>query len=508
MNYTLGDKENMDLINGLPAPGGFILTNFNADTGSSGSVLTVDNNVLGIIVAAANINDESNGNENATVNYSLAVDMFYILPHINQCVSAIDKFTNNNPDNLVRLCLFNTMDTFRDDLKPVVNSLGSSYIFRHMTTALSPEKYIMLTDIQNFLGVSSLRLYQERSTDSILIENVLNTNSEFVDYFFNKQQNSVVIFKRANYYDKVFGRRVDIDFVNDSINANILDWSFRGDKLQPLVLHLQTRTVNNDGTVSLSAPVAFTFVSQPTVDTIHNETYPRTTMEIPGIFFNRNDALAVLMNNFNIKSITRNNVNINWLNNIFRKDYSGRDFRGIRNLWKRDFSNVIGDRADFTEARLYRVSFAGSRLINAIFNFARLDISNFYRANLSRARFNRADLKQSNLTESRLTSAILTYAILRQANLTRAILNGADLTGAILIRANLTGANLSSANLTGANLSRANLTGANFTNATLRGADFTDATLSGARFVQWQLEFFGFTMDQIYAFRARGAIIV
>jgi len=313
MNYTLGDKENMDLINGLPAPGGFILTDFKADTGSSGSVLTVDNSVLGIIVAAANLKDKTTGNENTTVNYSLAVDMFYVLPHINQCVSAIDKFTNNNPENLVRLCLFNTMNTFRDDLKPVVNSLGSSYIFHHMTTALSPEKYIMLTDIQNFLGVSSLRLYQERSTNSISIETVLNTNPEFVDYFFNKQQNSVVIFKRANYYDKVLGRRVDIDFVNDSVNANILDWSFRGDQFQPLVLHLQTRTVNNDGTVSLSAPVAFTFVSQPTVDKVHNEAYPRTTTEIPGVFFNRNDALAIILNSFNMSNMAGMPVFMTWL---------------------------------------------------------------------------------------------------------------------------------------------------------------------------------------------------
>ena len=305
MNYTLGDRENLTLINGLPAPGGFILTDFNADIGSSGSVLTVDNNVLGIIVAAANLKDLGNGTEsNTNSNYSLAVDMFYILPHINQCVSAIDKFTNNNPDNLARLCLFTTMRTFRDDLRPVVNSLGSSYIFHHMTTRLSPQKYITLTDIQNFLSVSSLRLYQEGVTDSIRVETLLNRNHEFVDYFFNKQQNSVVIFKRANYYDKVLGKRVDIDFVNDPVNANILDWSFRGDQFQPLVLHVQTRSVNNDGSVSLSAPVAFTFLSSPTTDVVHNVNYTRTTAEIPGVFFNRNDALAVLMNSFHISSAT------------------------------------------------------------------------------------------------------------------------------------------------------------------------------------------------------------
>ena len=320
MNYTLGDKENINLINGLPAPGGFILTDFKADIGSSGSVLTVENNVLGIIVAAANIKDLGNGTEsnNSVTNYSLAVDMFYILPHINQCVSAIDKFTNNNPDNLARLCLFTTMRTFRDDLRPVVNSLGSSYIFHHMTTTLNPEKYITLTDIQNFLSVSSLRLFQEGVTNSIRVETLLNRNQEFVDYFFNKQQNSAVIFKRANYYDKVLGKRVDIDFVKDSLNANILDWIFRGDPFQPLVLHLQTRSINNDGSVSLTAPVAFTFLSSPTTDVVQNVNYTRTTTEIPGVYFNRNDALAVLNNSFQMSSTTTGMpVFITWLNNEY-----------------------------------------------------------------------------------------------------------------------------------------------------------------------------------------------
>ena len=188
-----------------------------------------------------------------------------------------------------------------------------------MTTALSPEKYITLTDIQNFLSVSSLRLYQEGLTNSIPVETLLNRNQEFVDYFFNKQQNSVVIFKRANYYDKVLGRRVDIDFVKDSLNANILDWSFRGDQFQPLVLHLQTRTVNNDGSVTLSAPVPFTFVSSPTVDVVHNVTYTRTTAEIPGVFFNRNDALATLLNSFYMSSGTGVPVFITWLADGLRR---------------------------------------------------------------------------------------------------------------------------------------------------------------------------------------------
>jgi len=316
MNYTIGTKENISIINELSTPGGFILTDYSADTGSSGSILTVDNNVLGIVVAAANIIDDNNQRVNNTnVNYTLAVDMFYIMPHINQCVRAIDKFTNNNPENLVRLCLFNTMNKFRDALKPVVNRLGASYIFHHETNVLNLEKYVCLQKIHNFLEIDSLRLLQERSTNSIYIETSLNTNKQFLDYFFNKQQNSAVIFKRANYYDKVLGKRVDIDFVKDPVNASLLDWTFRGDPFQPLVLHIQTKTFNNDGTITFSMPVDFTFNSSPTVDTIHNQTYPRTSMEISGVFFNPNDTLSILMNSFNMISITGKPIRISWLVN-------------------------------------------------------------------------------------------------------------------------------------------------------------------------------------------------
>ena len=325
MNYTLGDRENVHTYMKLPLPGGFILTDYNADSGSSGSVLTVDNNVLGIIVAASNMlvvkngschdckQNNGTGNNNSNVNYSLAVDMFYILPHINQCVRAIDKFTDNNPQNLVKLCLYTTMSTFVDDLKPVVNHLGSSYMFHQITKKIHPQKFVLLYNIHNFLDVNQLKFRQECLTDSIYVKTALNTNPEFVEYFFDKQHTSTIGFYSANYYDKVLGKRVDIDFVKDSINANMLDWSFRGDPLQPLILNIRRATHNDDGSVTISNPKAFTFVSSPTFDTVHGKTYPRTTMEIPSLFFNRNDALDTGKGSFNLIDQNKNDFMLNWL---------------------------------------------------------------------------------------------------------------------------------------------------------------------------------------------------
>ena len=93
----------------------------------------------------------------------------------------------------------------------------------------------------------------------------------------------------------------------------MLDWSFRGDPLQPLILNIRRATHNDDGSVTISNPKAFTFVSSPTFDTVHGKTYPRTTMEIPSLFFNRNDALDTGKGSFNLIDQNKNDFMLNWL---------------------------------------------------------------------------------------------------------------------------------------------------------------------------------------------------
>jgi hypothetical protein len=309
VNYELGEEEDMLLRKGLPTPGGFILTDRESDLGLSGSILTVNNYVYGIIIIGSNIINTPNN-----ISYCLAVDMYYILPHIYQCVTAIDRYTDNNRKKLAMLCEYDIMLTFIDDLNPVVNHLGADYIYNHSISQYKSENYINLQTIHYYLDISSLRLLQKSSTNSISIKSALMTNNEFVRYFFNKQQNSVIICKKYNYYDKVLKRRIDIDFVNEPITANILDWCYRGDPYAHLILYLQTKTFNNDGTVILSEPVEFMFNSSPTIDNIHNQSYPRTTLQIPGSFFNPSDVFTIQMNNYNLKPLNGKRININFLN--------------------------------------------------------------------------------------------------------------------------------------------------------------------------------------------------
>ena len=311
INYTLGSNENISIINNLPTPGGYILTEEDAAEGMSGSILLVDNSILGMIIASSSIRD----NEETKVNkklFSLAVDMYYLIPHILQCVNSIDKYTSNNPQNLVSLCKYTTMKTFIDDLQPVVLHLGGDYIFNQLG-GMNLEKDITLLNIHNYLNVSSLFLLQENITNSISVKTTLNSNNEFLDYFFDKQESSVVIIKSANYYDRVLDKRVDIDFVKDPLYANILDWVFRGDPKEHVILNVQTKTLNNNGSVTLSEIKQFRFNSSPVVDTINGQSSSRTNLQIPAVFFDKNNTLSTLMNSFNMRDVAGNPIRIKYL---------------------------------------------------------------------------------------------------------------------------------------------------------------------------------------------------
>jgi hypothetical protein len=304
INYTFGNNT----VNALPTPGGFILTDEEARPGMSGSILMLENNIIGIITAASQPppSDEQKkggncGCDSHNASRAMAVDTYYILPHIKQCVEAIDKYTYNNPENLIRLCQYTTMMTFTDDLTPVVNHLGADYIFNQIENG-NMEKHITLLNLHNYLEVSSLRFLQENVSNSIEVKTTLNTNHQFLDYYFNQQDDSIIIFKSANYFDKITKQRIDIDFVENSIFANMLDWTFRGDPLQPLILNLQTKTLNNDGSVTLSTPIPFIFNSSKTTDTVFNKSESRFNLQIPNFFFYKNNAEQIINNSFGMSN--------------------------------------------------------------------------------------------------------------------------------------------------------------------------------------------------------------
>jgi hypothetical protein len=141
-----------------------------------------------------------------------------------------------------------------------------------------------------------LALNQEDETNSIRIRTAINDpNSDFLNYFFSRQENSTVLIRSARYFDKIKGMEITID-LNDEM-ANILDWCYRGDPMANLELVCQLRTLNNNGTITLSNPPdSFTFLSSETTDNIHGQNYTRRNMQIPGPYFNILNSFEVLQN--------------------------------------------------------------------------------------------------------------------------------------------------------------------------------------------------------------------
>jgi len=295
MNYELGSNERSTLYHRLPWPGGFIILEEDAKSGISGSVVVYNDSIVGMIVLSSNT---SKGNSNTLArSKALATDTYYFLPHILQCANAIHKFTSNDPIKLAELSNLTVMRTLENDVLPIVNHLGTTFRFIQGSSNTNRSRYLSLANIHNFLDFPFI-LSEVDSGLSIPVKTTLNTNDEFINYFYSNQQNSEVIVIEASYKDKVSKEIVNIVF-ESSFNANILDWSFKGDPKAPLELTFQTKTTNNDGSVSLSyPPIKFTFLSSETTDVIFNKTYPRTTMQIPSIAFSRGVALKIIEKNF------------------------------------------------------------------------------------------------------------------------------------------------------------------------------------------------------------------
>jgi len=289
------------MTHSLPASGGFIQVELDAKSGLSGGLVVnrddgPNPSILGMIIISSSTSSEDNGNCQLKTCKNLASKMYYIVPHILQCTSRFYRFILNDPVRLANLCTYQNMQTFEDEARPVVNHLGGDYMNNTEINQMNPFRHLTLATVHNFLSVSSLALNQENETNSIRIETAINTNPDFLNYFFSKQENSVVLIRSAKYVDKIIGTEITLNFDEDEM-ANILDWAYRGDPMANLVLNCQLRTLHNNGTVSLTpenSVDSFTFLSSETVDRINDKNYTRRNMQIPGPFFNILNSFEVL----------------------------------------------------------------------------------------------------------------------------------------------------------------------------------------------------------------------
>jgi len=317
MNYEIGTYEKTNMMHETPYPGGYIMVEEPAKTGISGSLLLFNDNVTGMISISSAYGEETT-NDSLNESKCLAVDMYYIYPHIVQCTDAVHRFTLNDPVKLQQLCRYTTMQTLRNELMPVVCYIGADYIFQQINES-HKIKTLRLKQIHNYLNINRIGFKEDSGSNSIPVNTILNTNVEFIDYYFavDKSRSEVVI-RTLIYYDKIFQGNIIIDFEQNTIYANVLDYCFRADPAASVEITFQTRILERDGSVNLTPLRTFKFDPAPTTDIIHNQPYARTTSQLPKVYFN-NEVAHYYLNKTNCtmwEENTKTWIDLNWLRRV------------------------------------------------------------------------------------------------------------------------------------------------------------------------------------------------
>jgi hypothetical protein len=285
MNYEIGTYEKKNICHENPYPGGYIMVEEPAKTGISGSLLLFNDNVTGMVSISTAFGEDTT-KDSLNESKCLAVDMYYIYPHIVQCTEVVHRFTLNDPVKLQQLCKYKTIQTLRNEFMPVLCYLGADYVFQQIDQR-NKIKTVRFMQIHNYLNINRIGFKEDRGSNSIPVETILNTNVEFMDYYFAVDKSkSEVVMRTLTYYDKIFQENVLIDFEENTIYANVLDYCFRADPAASLEITCQTRILERDGTINLTPLRTFKFDSAPTTDIIHNQPYARTTSQLPKVYFN------------------------------------------------------------------------------------------------------------------------------------------------------------------------------------------------------------------------------
>jgi hypothetical protein len=304
-NYFYGSTFKKCTLDNLPVARK-IMIDEDAKRYLSGGILVQNNKVMGIVSMGST--DEKDKNISSVNSKCVAIDIKHSIAWMMQCCDAVFKFTQNNLEKIKSLGDVSIMKTLKDDVMPGVLNLGAVLMnYYYANSCYRQTNGVRIVDLHRFLNITeNLKPLSIQKHDSIQTETILNTNEEFVDWFYNDQQDTKHYIVAIRYIDRLSGNPVYIDFLNDSLNANLNDWSFRGDSQAPLDVTIQSYTRENNDTTTASPKRTFTFNANRTSDSINGENYYRQTTEVCGAYFS--DLNAYMLTKFNYSYIVDNNV--------------------------------------------------------------------------------------------------------------------------------------------------------------------------------------------------------
>jgi hypothetical protein len=289
-NYDLGDYENFVVGKCLPTPGSYLMIDIDAKKGFSGSMITQNGNVLGMIVCGSALSLGSRrGYVNATkLNRCLAVDMYYMIPTLIKNTDAVHRTINSisDLDNLSKSTKL--MNSLKDDLTPEVNNLGLFYSHSSINHTSKVNK-VIIHDLQEYIETKTLHPLPFINSDNncVELETLVNKNDEFVDYFQSNKHDSIISIVGMTYYDKIFNKRVNLSF-KDNLDASLLEYVYRGSAQDYIELTVRTEKKNDDDTISVLLDKTFKFNSNLVSDKT------RLNSQLPSSYFS---STTVLKNN-------------------------------------------------------------------------------------------------------------------------------------------------------------------------------------------------------------------
>ena len=290
-NFFIGSTLKKCTIDNLPKPG-MILIDEDAKKNLSGSVLIQNNKVIGIVSMGST--PDENKNTSSIHSKCIAIKLFHSYPWMKQCCDAVFRYTQNSLEKIKSLGNVSIMKTLEDDTTPVILNYGVHLTNYYYGNSNRRTNSVRIWNLHHFLNITeNLKPNTIQKHDSIKIETILNTNTEFIDHFYSDQQDTTHYIVGITYTDVISGQLVNIDYENQSLDSNHNDWCFRGDKQASLELMIQTYKKENNDTETAFSKRKFSFNPKPTSDLIYGENYQRQTSEVCGAHFND-------MNTFNL----------------------------------------------------------------------------------------------------------------------------------------------------------------------------------------------------------------
>ena len=125
----------------------------------------------------------------------------------------------------------------------------------------------MVVEIQDFIDNKTSHPLPSDLIDNscVEVENLVNKNDQFIDYFQSNKHDSIMYIVGITYYDKILNKRVHLNF-KENLNASLMDWICRGHPQNSIELTVRTEKKNNDDIISVLPDKTFKFDSTSVID--------------------------------------------------------------------------------------------------------------------------------------------------------------------------------------------------------------------------------------------------